>query len=358
MGQASSGAIKAVRFRSAEMAAGSLVVVYLVWLGTGFGGPRTTLVVDDLGQLAAPWIATLVCALAARRRASARTSWTLLAVSSLLWGLGQAVWCYLALVRSTAVPFPSLADVGFLAAIPFACGALLTYPGGLRRTTDRVHGVLDGCIIATSLLFASWATVLGPLYRNHLNGLLAQVISLAYPMSDVVLVSLVVILLARSGIRGRESLGLVMMGIVAFAVSDTAFAYLTEVHQYSGGSMLDAGWVAGYLLIGLGAWRALVSPAEAPGTSETSTVFRVVPYLPVLVVLAVTSVQLLRGHPLEPVSWYLAFAIAVLVLGREALRLDDLKRPHRRHGAGLHGPGSVDPPSTGCRQASLTGDPQ
>jgi hypothetical protein len=356
MGQAPNSAIAGDRFRVAVAAAGSFVVVYLVWLATGLGGHWTTLVVDDLGQLAAPWIATLACALAARRPTPARTSWTLLAISSFLWGLGQAVWCYLALVRGTAVPFPSLADVGFLSAIPFACGALLAYPGGLRRTTDRVHGVLDGCIIAMSLLFASWATVLGPLYRNHGYGLVAQVISLAYPMSDVVLVSLVVILLARSGVRGRGSLGLVMTGIVAFAVSDTAFAYLTEVHQYSGGSVLDAGWVAGYLLIGLGAWQALVSPVEAPGVCETSTISRVAPYLPVLVVLAATSVQLLRGRPIGAVSWYLAFALVVLVLGREALRLGDLARSPAHRGTGPHGRRSDDPPSSAGQEASLAGD--
>jgi len=343
-------------FRMAVVAAGSFVVVYVVWLATGLGGHWTTLVVDNLGQWVAPWIATVLCACAARAPTPARTSWTLLAVSSFLWGLGQGMWCYLALVRGTAVPFPSLADVGFLSAIPFACGALLAYPGGLRRATDRVHGVLDGCIIAMSLLFASWATVLGPLYRNHGYGPLAQVISLAYPMSDVILVSLVVILLSRSGVRGRGSLGMVMVGIVALAVSDTAFAYLTEVHQYSGGNVLDAGWVTGYLLIGLGAWWSLGYPAVVPEVVEASTVSRVAPYLPVLVVLAATSVQLLRNRVIGTVSWYLALALALLVLGREGLRLGDRARPvvHRR--TTPHGTTGDDPVSHVGSEELLAGD--
>ena len=101
------------------------------------------------------------------------------------------------------------------------------------------------------MLFASWATVLGPLYDAHHGGVLKQTLSLAYPASDVVMVSLVIILFARAGQRGRASLVLVMAGIVAFAVADSAFSYLTEVNNYGIGSFLDTGWVAGYLLIGV-----------------------------------------------------------------------------------------------------------
>ena len=62
-------------------------------------------------------------------------------------------------------------------------------PTGPRRPVARVQEVLDGLIIATSLLFASWSTVLGPLYRSHQGGAFKQVVSLAYPVSDVVMVS-------------------------------------------------------------------------------------------------------------------------------------------------------------------------
>ena len=124
-----------------------------------------------------------------------------------------------------------------------------------------VAGNSHGCIIAGSMLFASWVTVLGPLYRTHHGSLLKQTLSLAYPASDVVMVSLVIILFARAGKQGRGSLALVMAGLIAFAVADSAFSYLTEVNNYGIGSFLDTGWVAGYLLIGLGALRAVYMPS-------------------------------------------------------------------------------------------------
>jgi hypothetical protein len=219
------------------------------------------------------------------------------------------------------VPFPSLADVGFLAAVPLAVAGLLLFPSSPGRAADRVQGILDGCIIAGSMLFASWATVLGPLYHQHQDSALKQTLSLAYPASDVVMVSLVVILLARAGRRGRASLGLVMAGIVAFAIADSAFAYMTELNNYSNGTILDAGWVAGYLLIGLGALRTVYAPATDATEPRVTTLSLVAPYVPVLAVLAVTSVELLRGRRLGGVDWIMVFGLALLVIGRHVLNL-------------------------------------
>lgn len=298
-------------------------VVFLSWVILGIDGAHVTLQVDDIGQWAAAWCATAVCGVVSFRSSKGRATWALFAASSFAWGVGEAVWCYYALFKNIPVPFPSLADVGFLAAVPLAFAALLLFPNGQQSTVDRVQGVLDGCIIATALLFASWATILGPLYRSHQGGLLKQVISLAYPMSDVIMLSLVIILIARGGRPVRVPLALVMAGVVALAVADSSFTYLTEVNNYTGGSFLDTGWVAGYLLIGLGALWAMTSPWHETEYVEASTISLVAPYVPVLVVLAVTGIQLLRGRQMEPVSWIMAFALILLVLGREILRILD-----------------------------------
>jgi hypothetical protein len=292
-----------------------------LWIVLGIDGARVTDGVDDIGELLAALIAAGTCGVAARRVSIGQTSWALLAGSCFAWSVGEALWSYYDLIKGIQVPFPSLADVGFLTAIPLALFGLLSFPSTYQRPVHRLQGFLDGCIIAMALLFASWATILGPLYRSHHGGVLKQIISLAYPMSDVVMVSLVIILIARSGRRRWTSLGLVMIGLVAFALADSSFSYLTEVNTYGRGNFLDSGWVAGYLLIGLGALRAITSSSPSIEQTEESTMSLVAPYAPVLVVLAVTSIQLLRGRHIEPVAWIMAFALVLLVLGRELLRL-------------------------------------
>ena len=98
---------------------------------------------------------------------------------------------------------------------------------------------------------------------------------------------------------------------------------MTEVNSYGAGTFLDTGWVAGYLLIGLGAlWVVTSSPVRAE-PADVSATSLVAPYAPVLVVLAVTGIQLFRGRHIDRVAWVMAFALVVLVLGREVLRLWD-----------------------------------
>ncbi len=318
------------RFVVGSVAAGLATLLFLLWIVLRIDGPRVTDAVDDIGELVAALCAALLCGLAARGVSVGRAGWLLLAASSFAWAVGEALWSYYDLIRGVQVPFPSWADAGFLAAIPLACAGLLLFPSSRQRTASRVQSLLDGCIIATTMLFASWATVLGPLFRSHQGSVLKQSISLAYPVSDVVLVSLVVVLMARAGRRGWTSLGLVMTGLVAFAVADSSFSYLTEVNNYGSGNFLDTGWVAGYLLVSLGAWWALTSPMGQVEQTEASTVSLVAPYLPVLVVLAVTSIQLLRGRDMGRVAWAMALALVVLVLSREVLRLwDQAQQLHR-----------------------------
>jgi hypothetical protein len=256
----------------------------------------------------------------------------LLGASSFAWAVGEALWTYYDLVRGIQVPFPSFADVGFLAAVPLAVAGLLLFPSSPRRAADRVQGILDGSIIAGSMLFASWATILSPLYHAHRGGVFKQTLSLAYPASDVVMVSLVIILFARAGQRGRGSLVLVMAGIVAFAVADSAFSYLTEVNSYGNGSFLDTGWVAGYLLIALGALRAVYVPSSEVAETRETTLSLIAPYVPVLAVLAVTAVELLLGHRVGSTGWIMVFALALLVLVRHLLSLWDRSAIERRLG--------------------------
>jgi GGDEF domain-containing protein len=72
------------------------------------------------------------------------------------------------------LPFPSLADVGYLLAIPLAAAAMLAFPGRAERAALQARSLLDGAVIASSLLYTSWALVLGPVFRAGEGGVLEQ----------------------------------------------------------------------------------------------------------------------------------------------------------------------------------------
>ncbi len=134
--------------------------VFLLCVALRAGGARCVDIIDNLGQLAAPMVAAMMCGLAAWRLSRARLSWALLAASCASWAAGQFVWCDYDLVRRVTVPFPSLADAGYLAAVPLFIAGLLTFPSVARRLASRLRTLLDAAMIAGSLLFFSWALVL------------------------------------------------------------------------------------------------------------------------------------------------------------------------------------------------------
>jgi hypothetical protein len=150
------------------------------------------------------------------------------------WALGQATWVWYEHVARRELPFPSLADVGFLVAIPLAAAAMLAFPDRSERAAPRARSLLDGAVIATSLLYTSWALVLGPVFGAGEGSVPEQAIALAYPVGDVVLATVVFVVVARIRVGGAPVLPL-GAGLLGLAVADTGFAYLTQEGTYRTG---------------------------------------------------------------------------------------------------------------------------
>jgi hypothetical protein len=104
------------------------------------GGPRLTDGVDDVGELIAALAAAVACFFAAAHVSSRSMRWVLLGASAFSWAAGEGVWTYYDLIRGVQVPFPSLADVGFLAAVPLAVAGLLLFPSTPRRPPIASRG--------------------------------------------------------------------------------------------------------------------------------------------------------------------------------------------------------------------------
>ena len=83
------------------------------------------------------------------------------------------------------MPFPSLADAGYLGSVPLTVGGLVLLTG--------LRDVLDGALVATSVLFISWATVLGAVVEGSTGPLSHRAIALAYPVSDVLTATLAIL---------------------------------------------------------------------------------------------------------------------------------------------------------------------
>ncbi|HEX9681735.1 MAG TPA: EAL domain-containing protein [Acidimicrobiales bacterium] len=309
-----------MRLIEAGLAVGS-TVVFTLWLVRGWGGEWTTLVMDDLATILAPGLATAACLGAARRsHGRARLSWYLFAASALSWGLGQVAWSYFELVLREA-PFPSIADVGFLGAIPFAIGALLVRVSSIQRRATFARAILDGLIISLSILFISWDLVLGPIVRAGGDSLLVQSLTLAYPLGDVVLLAVVIFTLTRGFSGPRASLLLVGGGLAAISFADSVFAYFSLTGNYETGLYADSGWFLGYLLVAMGA-RAFAGNARVSVEAHAPTRLSVaLPYIPVGLSLVLAVLQIVRERVLDPVLWGVGVTLWIAVIGRQLATL-------------------------------------
>jgi len=343
----------------AALVACATLLLFTIWLGFGLGGLRTTVAVDDIGEGVASGIAGACCLIAALRASHrSRLGWSLLAAAALAWTAGEIAWSVYEVGMNVAVPFPSVADVGFLLAVPLGLAGLLTLPLAPSRTTTRVRSILDGGIIALSLLFVCWAFVLGPVYQSSGSGLVAQVIGLAYPFGDILTASVVIIIASRATGPERLRFLLLMAGFLANAVADSAFAYLTGAGLYTiRGSVLDAAWVAGFLLITL----AALWPAEAAAGAEEATLQPWQVTLPGMAFAAAmlsTLALAAMGHPPAANMAVLLAALGLLLITSHLISVADSTRLRRANAVAEAMLQRLNVPLGGLPVAAFELDPQ
>jgi diguanylate cyclase (GGDEF)-like protein len=106
-------------------------------------------------------------------------------------------------------------------------------------------------IIAAGLGLLSWTFLMRPIAADHSLDLTGLLVSLAYPLADVVLLAMLARLLTSPGAR-TASFRLLTAAMLALLVADVAYAALTSFSSYEGGAV-DALWILSYAAWGAAA---------------------------------------------------------------------------------------------------------
>jgi PAS domain S-box-containing protein len=322
-------------WRPFALAAAAALVVSLLFTGwTAFQwiSDQATIDVDDIGEAVAAFIAAASCSFAAARNTGrTRVAWTLFAASTFSWAVGEVIWSVYQVGLGVAVPFPSAADAGFLMAVPLAIAGVFAFTSAPTRLATKGQTVLSGAVVALSLLFIAWEFGLAKVYETSPATPAAQAIGLAYPIGDIITATVLVVALqrARKGDVGR--LALLLGGLAFTALSDSAFAYLTANGTYGAlGSVLDSGWVIGFLLVALAPlWPASVSNQHAEeGPIQLWQL--ALPWIAVLVGAVVVIERAATGQNLDRFAMVLAGSLGVLFVASHVLsHRDSLDLLHR-----------------------------
>jgi hypothetical protein len=309
------------------------IAVFAAVLAGHIGGDQATRQFDLVALMVPSLFAALACwAAASRVKGRTGLGWLALGLSASAWGLGQGASAYYQVVLDKPLPFPSAADIGFLGAVPFAVIALLLFAKAPQGSISRVRTVLDGLAITGSVLFVGWIVVLGPMYHASSARDLAANVGFAYPLGDVVVASIALLVLANAARRPQLRLAVIATGLVVLAVADSGFSYMTNHGTYAIGSAVDYGWFAGYLLIALAALSAEPVPATQRDVEDRRRASGLsIVYVPVLVAVGTAIGRIAADNPLGRFPKELAAGLVVVLTGRELLVQVENVRARRRN---------------------------
>jgi signal transduction histidine kinase len=310
------------------------VVIIVLWLLTQFGGVQVTVAAVDGITVVTALAAATACFQATRRRGgigrawtrAMRRAWWLIGLSALTMGLGDAIWMWYQVVMNVESPFPSVADFAYLASMPLLAAGVLAFPVAPSERAARLRTLMDGLLIAGSLLLISWATVLGPVYRQEDISPLERAVGIAYPLGDVAIVTIALALLIRRRGRKLAPLWLVAAAVGVLAASDTLFLYLSEMGEYGEANLIDVGWPLAYLLLLLASLLPMRSRLRREDKEQVSLVQLVVPCT--VLVSALAAYMITNGN--DPFILLTSIVLTVLVLLRGVASIAENRRLNHR----------------------------
>lgn len=314
---------------------------YAAGAAVGWGSPVLARVMGDFGLSAAALLAAGSCLWYARtqRGSRFRPAWFLFGVSSAMAGLGNGVWGWYEVVLRQPVPQPSAADFCFLLFAPPAIIGLLVLA---KRPVTRAGWVclaLDAWLIGGSLLTLSWSLALA---HGSWQGepVAYAALGLAYPLLDIVLVSMVLALHFRRSSADRPAINTAIGALALTVLCDALFTSPLLRESYRSGHLLDAGWFAGSILLAYAPWvgrvRSLPDPyaagdrpaaagPPAPPHSRpiSGSLSALTPYLAAAVCTLGVIHTSLVGHAVDRVVLFTGCTVVLALVVRQGIMLLD-----------------------------------
>jgi hypothetical protein len=165
--------------------------------------------------------------------------WYVLAFGLSILVLGEVIFTYYENILGIEAPFPSVADAFYLVAMPcFAWGLVLMH----RRYVPgrQWANLIDALIIVTVSGMLSWVFLMEPQAYDQSRPLLERLISIAYPLMDLVVLvaALQLWLISKKRLAAHYLLN---VSLVFLLGADTWYASTLLSGTYETGHPLDGG---------------------------------------------------------------------------------------------------------------------
>jgi len=204
-----------------------------------------------------------LCFVGASRNPRERVAWSLFGMGLIFYAAGDIIWT---VIYAGVQPVPQVCVSDLLWLLWYPCtlaGIVVLVRARVRyiAVPEVVDGVILGVVAATiSLIFLFF-----PVMEHERADGLAMVVSVSYPIGDILLICTAVAVLAILGWRTGLSWNLLVLGLVANGIADAIYARQTIDGVYIGGTWVHAMWP---LTVWLISWASLVGAPVTPGKLE------------------------------------------------------------------------------------------
>ena len=300
-----------------------MYIALVVFAAAGAGFAKA---VDPVFQSASALAAGASCLVLARASSGRlRLAWALIGTSPLITlSVGAATAAFYQVTTGRPVPFPSPADALYLVGEAVLIAGLLSLPSSPMTAASRGRVTIDALVIGISLLYVSWYLGLGALYTNAHIPVVTGAVGLAYPVADMVMVTVLLLVVRRAQTVRYGRLGLFLVGLIAKLIADSALAVTSaSTGVQVNGHWIDIIWIGGYAFIALAAWWPVSPWPKSVEDGPTSLWQMLLPWLGMIGVLATSVIVTLAGRPLSPLMILPGASLVALLMASQLLSYKD-----------------------------------
>ena len=217
------------------------------------------------------------------------------------WSLGSVI-----ATSTSLVDYPSalgnFSDAMYLLFYPLALLGLQRLISNRQRLS--ILEVIDASIVALGLSTLGTAFALHPVLPHFEGDFKQSFLAIIYPVADLVLLCFIVATVVMQGFSMRGLL--LTVGVVIYTATDFLFLWQNLNLSYEFGSLIDYGWLTGFVVIAESCWHRATDNRSKGGVSPV--------LITISVFLSATFLALLAIAPDNFPHFVLIPAIGTLLL--------------------------------------------
>lgn len=187
----------------------------------------------------------------------------LLSLGLIFWGAGTYIFSGLYnFLLEVEVPYPSFADVGYILSLPlWAMGMIQLSRAtgakyGLRSSGGKAILLIIPAIIIAISYYLLVVVARGGTFDFSDSGLLKLFFDLAYPIGDVVILTMATLVYGLSynyfGGVYKKAIYTILAGFIVMYIADFSFSYSTTLETFYPGDWIDLAFTSAMFLLSIG----------------------------------------------------------------------------------------------------------